>query len=103
MRQARPRRLDGGHLGFDAVPGRRPHSDAAQRARDAAGAIFFLDRAKTGRAAIGTLTPWSEAVLRAYVKSLGFELHADAPIFRTAGSAKGGRRWAPRPYTIAKM
>ena len=31
-----------------------------QRSRDAQGAMFFLDRAKTGRAAAGTLTPWSE-------------------------------------------
>jgi hypothetical protein len=34
-----------------------------QRARDTQGAIFFLDRAKTGRAAVGTLTPWSEQIL----------------------------------------
>jgi hypothetical protein len=75
-------------------------------ARDTGGAMFFLDRAKTGRAAVGTLTPWSEALLATYLKSLGVELHDNAPIFRTAGSVsgpKGGRRWLPRPYTTSKM
>jgi hypothetical protein len=32
-----------------------------QLARDGKGALFFLDRAKTGRAAAGTLTQWSES------------------------------------------
>jgi hypothetical protein len=36
-----------------------------QRARDAQGVMFFLDRAKTDRAAVGTLTPWWEQVLEA--------------------------------------
>jgi hypothetical protein len=66
-----------------------------QRARDTHGAMFFLDRAKTGRAAAGTLTSWSEQILEAYIASLGVELLDNAPIFRTAGSGtgpKGGRR-----------
>lgn len=46
-----------------------------QMARDGQGALFFLDRAKTGRAAAGTLTQWSESILQAYVRSLGVELH----------------------------
>lgn len=54
----------------------------AQCARDGHGAMFFLDRAKTGRAAAATLSPWSEAILAAYVESLGFDLMADATIFR---------------------
>ena len=37
----------------------------AAGARDAQGVMFFLDRAKTGRAAVRTLTPWSEQVLEA--------------------------------------
>jgi hypothetical protein len=77
-----------------------------QGMRDDAGAVFFLDRAKTGRAAAGTLTPWSEAILAAYIKSLGIELLDAAPIFRTRGAApgpKGGRRWLPRPYTQNKI
>jgi hypothetical protein len=79
---------------------------AGQRATDGKGAVFFLDRAKTGRAAAGTLSRWSEAILGAYLKSLGAELHDAAPIFRTAGSVpgpKGGRRWLPRPYSTSKM
>jgi hypothetical protein len=87
-------------------PGDARRLTLGQQARDTAGAMFFLDRAKTGRAAVGTLTPWSEALLAAYIKSLGVELHGNAPIFRTAGSEpgpKGGRRWLPRPYTTSKM
>lgn len=77
-----------------------------QMTRDRGGPLFFLDRAKTGRAAAGTLTQWSEAILAAYLKSLPYELHDDAPIFRTAGSEpgpKGGRRWQPVPYSKNKL
>jgi hypothetical protein len=77
-----------------------------QRARDAQGAMFFLDRAKTGRAAAGTLTPWSEQILEDYIVSLGVDVLDNAPIFRTAGSVpglKGGRRWMPQPYSTSKM
>ena len=38
---------------------------------DAAGLWFALGRAKTGRAAAATLSPWSEAILRAYVAKAG--------------------------------
>jgi hypothetical protein len=58
-----------------------------QCARDEQGVIFFVDRAKTGRAAAGTLTPWSRAILLAYVKRLGVELTANAPIFRNRSGA----------------
>jgi hypothetical protein len=77
-----------------------------QRARDTQGAMFFLDRAKTGRAAAGTLTPWSEQILESYIAGLGVDLLDNAPIFRTAGSVPGptgGRRWLPQPYTTSKM
>jgi hypothetical protein len=73
-----------------------------QMARDGEGALFFLDRAKTGRAAAGTLTQWSESLLQAYVRTLGIGLHDAAPIFRTPGTVpgpNGGRRWLPMPYT----
>jgi hypothetical protein len=50
-----------------------------QRARDTQGAMFFLDRAKTGRAAVGTLTPWSEQILENYIASLGVDLLDNAP------------------------
>jgi hypothetical protein len=75
---------------------------AGQRASDKGGAIFFLDRAKTGRAAAGTLSPYATAILEAYIATLGCELLDTAPLFRTAGSEpgpKGGRRWAPQPYS----
>jgi len=77
-----------------------------QRARDTQGAMFFLDRAKTGRAAVGTLAPWSEQILESYIACLGVELLDNAPIFRTGGSEpgpKGGRRWLPQPYSTSKM
>jgi hypothetical protein len=75
---------------------------AGQRAYDKTGAIFFLDRAKTGRAAAGTLTRYSQAILETYVATLGCDLLDNTPLFRTAGSEpgpKGGRRWRPQPYS----
>jgi hypothetical protein len=59
----------------------------SQCARDGQGTLFFLDRAKTGRAAAGTLTRWSEAILLAYLKRLGVEILDDAPIFRNRSGA----------------
>lgn len=49
---------------------------------DAAGLWFAIGRAKTGKAAAATLSPWSEAILRAYLAKLGAEPAANAPIFR---------------------
>jgi hypothetical protein len=54
----------------------------AQCSYDGSGVMFLLGRAKTGRAAAATLSPWSQAILTAYVKDLGVELMADVPIFR---------------------
>lgn len=87
-------------------PGDARTLTAGQMARDHQGAMFFLDRAKTGRAAVGTLTPWSEKILGDYIASLGVKLMDSAPIFRTPGSEpgpKGGRRWQPQPYSTSKM
>lgn len=75
---------------------------AGQRLSDAHGAVFFIGRAKTGRAAAGTLGRRATALLEAYIASLGFDLHDASPIFRTRGhdpKAKGGRPQAPAPYT----
>jgi hypothetical protein len=58
-----------------------------QCAPDDEGTIFFVDRAKSGRAAAGTLTQWPQAILLACVKGLGVELMADAPIFRNRSDA----------------
>jgi hypothetical protein len=77
-----------------------------QRAKDEQGAVFFLDRAKTGRAAAGTLSRWSEAILDRYLAHLGVELHEATPIFWSRGGTagpKGGRPWRPRPYTKDRL
>jgi hypothetical protein len=77
-----------------------------QRRNDGHGSVFALERAKTGRAAAGTLSRWSEAILDAYLKKLGVELHASAPIFWTRGgtsTTKGGRPWPPRPYSADRL
>jgi hypothetical protein len=68
--------------------------------------FFALERAKTGRAAAGTLTRYSQAILSTYLARLGCDLMDAAPLFRTAGSdpgPKGGRRWAPQPYTKDRL
>jgi hypothetical protein len=69
----------------------------AQAGADAQGIVFWLGRAKTGRAAAGTLTPWSEAILSAYLEKLGAEPARNAPIFRTRGSKAGPKGGRPRP------
>ena len=52
----------------------------SQRRRDAAGTWFAVDRAKTGRAALATLSKRAEYVLDAYLAQLRTELVG--PIFR---------------------
>jgi integrase len=74
----------------------------SQMTRHALGEIFQVDRAKTGKAAIGTLTPETLALLKAYIAGLPFTLHPDTPIFHTRGALpgpKGGRPRPPAPYT----
>ncbi len=74
----------------------------AQCSFDALGALFLIDRAKTGKSAAGTLSAWSQAILVAYLTKLGVELHDNAQIFRTRGylpEPGKGKAWAPRPYT----
>lgn len=81
---------------------------------DSTGSMFSVDRAKTGKAAIGTLTPRTEQLLQAYIASLPFTLHPTMPIFHTRGGKPIGRKgetgkWggdhgggahvSPRPYT----
>ena len=73
-----------------------------QLRQDAIGSLFDLERAKTGRAAIGTLTEPTRAMVQAYIESLPFTLMPDMPIFHTRGSApgpNGGRPRAPVRYT----
>jgi hypothetical protein len=54
----------------------------SQLVTDGAGAVFFTDRAKTGKPVGGALSGRALAAVEAYVKLLGVELHGDAPIFR---------------------
>src|SRR6185312_5363501 len=56
---------------------------AGQASQDSFGLLFFLGRAKTGRAAAGTLSPWSQAILLAYLRTLGVELLETTPLFWT--------------------
>jgi hypothetical protein len=55
---------------------------AAQAVTDASGLAFLIERAKTGRAAAGTLSRHAETLLNAYIAGLGIQLLDDAPIFR---------------------
>ena len=79
---------------------------------------FDVKRTKTNRDAVGTVTPRTQRLLKAYLEWLGVELHADAPIFRTRGGKSvsrpgnagehggdhgGGRNWGPVPYTKDKL
>jgi hypothetical protein len=63
----------------------------AQCARDGHGALFFLDRAKTGRAAAGTLTRWSQAIMLAYLKRLWGPACIFAATRQSSGIARGRR------------
>jgi hypothetical protein len=60
---------------------------ASQLVTDGAGAVFFTDRAKTGKPVGGALSDRALAVVEAYVKTLGVELLDDAPIFRNRSGA----------------
>jgi hypothetical protein len=64
---------------------------------------FRVERTKTGEAALGTLSTRTRKLVEAYVAQLGFDLHDDAPIFRTRGlpqsTSKGGRPRLGVPYT----
>jgi len=77
-----------------------------QRRSDEQGDVFSLDRAKTGRAAAGTLTRWSGAILAAYLRTLDATLLDTTPMFWSRGGVtgpKGGRPWPPRPYTKDRL
>jgi hypothetical protein len=78
----------------------------AQMKDDGGGQSFQVARAKTGKAAIGTLGRRARRLLDAYVASLPFTLHPDLPIFHTRGWVGGprhGRQWLPRPYNADMM
>jgi integrase len=60
---------------------------ASQLARNAAGAVFFQARGKTGVPVGGTLSNRALAALDAYNARLGVELHGEAYIFRNRSGA----------------
>lgn len=69
---------------------------------DAQGPVFDVDRTKTGKGAIGTMSKRTQRLLSWYIQSLSFKLHPEAPIFHTRGGQpgpKGGRPRPPVPYT----
>jgi hypothetical protein len=77
-----------------------------QLSGDAEGSFFELVRAKTGKAAIGTLSKRTLRLIEAYRANLGCEVLDSLPLFRTAGAApgpKGGRRWLPQAYSKDKL
>jgi hypothetical protein len=91
---------------------------AGQASPDTFGRLFFLDRAKTGRAAAATLSKWSQAILLAYLDKLGLDLLGSTPLFWTRGGRPVSRRgttgqWggdhggcrhiAPRPYSKDRL
>lgn len=77
-----------------------------QLRRDADGSFFELQRAKTGKSAIGTLSKRTLRLIEAYRVSLACEVIDTIPMFRTAGAApgpQGGRRWLPQAYSKDKL
>ena len=67
---------------------------------------FLIGRSKTGLPALGILSRPTRRLIEAYIETLDYTLHDDAPIFRTAGFApgeKGGRPRNPVPYTKDKL
>ena len=59
----------------------------SQRAKDGQGEVFAISRAKTGRAAVATISRRTSRVLDAYLASLGAEIAPTAPIFRNRSGA----------------
>jgi hypothetical protein len=80
---------------------------SGQRARDAKGAVFFLDRAKTGRSSRrNTLTLGRKQFLPRTSNRLVSTSTIPHPSSAPRGSAPGprrGRRWLPRPYSTSKL
>jgi hypothetical protein len=64
----------------------------AQVRGDAVGPFFALAGTKTGTAAAATLTPWSQAILIAYLKKFGADLLDTAPLFWTRDGRPISRR-----------
>jgi hypothetical protein len=63
-------------------PGDVRRLSEGQLKRDRKGSFFTTARAKTGKAAIGTVSRRTERLITEYRKTLKFDLLADAPLFR---------------------
>jgi hypothetical protein len=68
-------------------PGDARSLRASQLARTATGAVFFQDRAKTGKPVGAALSDRALAALDAYIASLGVDLHGEAYLFRNRSGA----------------
>jgi hypothetical protein len=112
--RARLRHSD--RLGHAALAGRCAELTPAKMKADGLGSVFHVGRAKTGRAAFGTLSARTERLIRWYLGGLGFEIHVEAPLLRTRGDLRrqrgryhqggdrgSGRPGMPRPYTQNKL
>jgi hypothetical protein len=55
-----------------------------QQKQDHQGTFYTTHRGKTGKKAIGTVSRRVARLAAAYLKTMGIEVHADAPIFRDA-------------------
>ena len=60
----------------------------SQLAADKVGSLFLVDRAKTGRAAAGTLSTRTTALISAYAAKLDGKPDPSAPVFRNRSGAK---------------
>ena len=81
----------------------------AQLRGDAQGSLFAVARAKTGKAAIGTLSRRTNRLLDTYSATLPSNLLLSAPIFCTRGASRDaradvrGRRCHTRPTPWATI
>lgn len=67
---------------------------------------FLTARGKTTMTAFGIMSRRTRRLVQAYIAGLDYDLHDDAPIFRTRGAApgpKGGRRHNPVPFTKGSL
>jgi len=79
----------------------------AARHRGVIGQRLIFDRQaegriKTGRAAIGTLSPRTERLVTTYLSTLQIELHPDAVLFRTRSGAPYSRETLGHDFAVVR-
>jgi hypothetical protein len=89
--------------GFSPVDART----LAQRHRTVRGGRLVFDcqadgRTKTGRAAIGTVSPRTELLVSTYLAGLQIDLHPDAILFRTRSGAAYSRETLGHDFAVAR-